>query len=82
MFNIINNIIISYFNGANMAGGTSQFGHNLGKAVQVLLSQIQAYVFEFNLSHQTQQTAYKEMVSHFAKKISLLYYIANHSPKQ
>ena len=71
--------VCSCFNGANMTGGTNQFGHNLGKAVQVLLSQIQAYVFEFNLSHQTQQTAYKEMVSHSVKIISKIWYIANHS---
>ena len=38
-----------------MAGGTTQFGYTLGKDIHVLLSQIQAYVFEFNLSHQSQK---------------------------
>ena len=39
-----------------MVGGTNQIGYNLGKSVHVLLSQIQEYVFEFNLSHQSQKT--------------------------
>ena len=46
---------ISRFNDAHFAGGTTQFGYNLGKDIHILLSQIQAYVFEFNLSHQSQK---------------------------
>ena len=67
-------LIFSYFNDANVVGGTNQFGYNLGKGVHVLLSQIQAYVFEFNLSHQSQQTAYNDAVRYFLhiyKKIVL-----------
>ena len=48
--------LFSCFNNASMVGGTNQIGYNLGKSVHVLLSQIQEYVFEFNLSHQSQKT--------------------------
>ena len=55
----------SCFNDAGMVGATNQFGYNLGKSVHVLLSQIQEYVFEFNLSHQSQKTESDDMVIYF-----------------
>ena len=60
-------MINSCFNDTNMVGGTNQFGYNLGKNVHVLLSQIQSYVFEFNLSHQSQKTQYDEVVRYLTQ---------------
>ena len=56
-----------------MVGGTNQFGYNLGKSVHVLLSQIQEYVFEFNLSHQSQKTESENEVWIKARSIDLLF---------
>ena len=67
-------IHFSSFNDAGILGTTNQFGYNLGKSVHILLSQVQEYVFEFNLSHQSQKTETDDMVKIIIMCIVRKYY--------
>ena len=67
-------IDFSSFNDAAILATTNQFGYNLGKSVHMLLSQIQEYVFEFNLSHQSQKTETDDMVKIIFAYIVIKYF--------